>query len=228
MVRRPVTVLSLLLLLSCSTVYAQTPPEGGAASLPGELAWEELLQGNHEFIEGRSFCYDDIAARRVALAKKQSPRVTIVACADSRVAPELLFHQGLGDLFTIRTAGNVVDDFAIASIEYAAAHEWTSLIVVLGHMSCGGVGSALEPKDPPTTALQTLVNRIRESFDDDVVYTSEPTPEQMRAAVAANARHVAAYISAHSPLLRERIRTGQIQVIAAYQDLATGEVTRVD
>lgn len=217
-----------LLLLCCTTIFAETPPPRPAAhSAPaGEAAWTRLLEGNRQFIKGEAYCFDDIAARRVATAVAQSPHVTVVACADSRVGPELLFRQSLGDLFIVRTAGNVVDDFAIASLEYAAVHEWTDLIVVLGHSSCGAVDAALRPTDPPTPALQMLVNRIRESFVG-VNYSHEPTGTMIRTAAEANARHVVSHISAHSPALRERIRSGRIQIVAAFHDLATGVVTRV-
>ena len=214
----------LLLLLVAASVGAQ---EGAVPQTPGDAAWDRLMTGNREFIDGTVFRFDDIVARRLATSTKQSPRISVVACADSRVGPELLFHQSLGDLFIVRTAGNVVDDFAIASLEYAAEHEWTDLIVILGHTSCGAVDAALRPSDPPTPALQMLVNRIRESFLD-IPYSDAPNPELIRRAAAANARQVASHLSAHSPALRERIRSGRVQIVAAVQDLATGEVTRVN
>lgn len=227
MTRTGVVQFALLLLLCSPLLRAETPqPDASAVTPRGEAAWQALLEGNREFVNGGAFCFDDIAARRVATAGKQSPGVTVVACADSRVGPELLFHQSLGDLFIVRTAGNVVDDFAIASLEYAAEHEWTNLIVVLGHSSCGAVDAALRPSDPPTPALRMLVNRIRESFIG-VNYAPEPTPALIRRAAEANARHVVSHISAHSPTLRERIRSGRIQVVPAFHDLATGVVTRV-
>ena len=222
MTRLRVALLGLLLLLSTVPLAGQTSP----APAPGELAWERLMTGNRAFVTGTGFSFDDIAARRATTAKKQSPRVSVVACADSRVAPELLFHQTLGDLFTIRTAGNVVDDFAIASLEYAAVHEWTDLIVVLGHSSCGAITAALHPDDPETPALRALVDRLRESFLE-IPYAAEPSAELVRTGSEANARHVASFISAHSATLRERIRKGKVQVIPAYVDLSSGIVTRL-
>lgn len=215
-----VAAMVVALLVAGLTVHAED------AASPADAAWERLMEGNRAFVAGKDFCFDDIAARRAAGAAKQSPRVSIVACADSRVSPELLFHQSLGDLFIIRTAGNVVDGFALASLEYAATHDWTDLIVVLGHARCGAVEAALQPGDPPTPNLQALVNRIRESMLD-IPYSAEPSPELLRRATEANAENVAAYISAHSSVLRDRIRSGRIRVAAAYYDLATGSVSRL-
>lgn len=217
------------LLLCCLSLAAGEPSATTHSPEAGEQAWERLMAGNGRFVDaGKFFCFDDIPGRRRATSGKQSPSISIVACADSRVGPELLFHQSLGDLFVLRTAGNLVDPFAIASLEYAAlpANEWTDLIVVLGHSSCGAVGAALSPGDPGTPSLLTLVTRIRESFLD-IPYSSTPSPELLRQATEANARNVAAYLSAHSPELRNRIQSGRVQVIAAYHDLSTGAVTRI-
>ena len=220
--------LALGALLLCSlSLSAEEPAVSTAAPGAGERAWERLMTGNRQFVAGGSFCFDDIAGRRRATSGKQSPSVSVVACADSRVGPELLFHQSLGDLFIVRTAGNVVDTFAIASLEYAAVNGWTDIIVVLGHSSCGAVGAALSPADPGTPSLLALVNQIRESFLD-IPYSSDPSPEHLRKAVETNARNVAGYISAHSPALRELIRSGRVQVIPAYHDLSTGTVTRIE
>jgi carbonic anhydrase len=219
---------ALAALLLCSlSLAADEPTTTPHAPDAGAKAWERLMAGNRQFMAGGSFCFDDIAGRRATTSRKQSPSVSIVGCADSRVGPELLFHQSLGDLFIVRTAGNVVDTFALASLEYAAVNGWTDIIVVLGHSSCGAVGAALSPADPGTPSLLALVNRIRESFLD-IPYSGEPSPEHLRKGVETNARNVANHISAHSPALRELVRSGRIQVIPAYHDLSTGAVTRIE
>ena len=123
-----------LLLLFASTVLA-----GGTAGLDAEESLKKLMDGNRRFV---SETYDrgDIGpGRRAEISKGQRPFAVIVDCSDSRVVPEFIFDQGLGDLFVIRTAGNIVDDIAIGSVEYAVKHLGVRLVLVLGHDDCGAV-----------------------------------------------------------------------------------------
>lgn len=204
---------------------AQTPPEPSPAEL-----WDGLMTGNKAFMSGK-LTYDQLTQQRERQENRQSPQVTIVSCADSRVPPELIFNKSIGDLFIVRVAGNIVDDFAIGSLEYAAPplHNWSKLIVVLGHSDCGAVGAALrrsQPKEPVSPSLLAVLTRIRESFGGmkylDPYTDEEPLPKPLRrAATEANALSVVAYIRAHSPALKNSA------IYAAYYDMATGEVTRV-
>src|SRR2546421_11971299 len=130
---------------------------------PPEAYWQTLMTGNATYMAG-ALPYTGLQAQRDANVGGQNPPVTVLSCADSRVSPELMFGRGIGDLFVVRVAGNVAGPFDIASIEYAIAHDWTRLIVVMGHEDCGAVKAALDPKDPPTPSLVALVQRIRESF----------------------------------------------------------------
>lgn len=106
--------------------------------------FEELLEGNRRFFEGRSINPRASRERRMEIAGGQKPFAAVLACSDSRVPPEILFDQGLGDLFIVRTAGNAVDEAALGSIEYAVAHLGVSLVVVLGHTDCGAVRAAVK------------------------------------------------------------------------------------
>lgn len=204
----------VLLLLVSLPLLAQTPP-------PQE-SWENLKKGNRVFEVGPDLTFKDVVGKR---NQKQKPRIAIVTCADSRVGPELVFHQNLLDIFVIRVAGNVVDDFAIASLEYAASpkNNWLDLIVVVGHSECGAVEAALHPGDPGTPSLRTLVGRIRESFHG-IPYTDDPPDEVLEEAVKANAKNVANYITAHSDLLRDAVLRKKIVVMAAYYDMRFGKV----
>ena len=147
----------VLALVLCAPLAAQ--------EIDADVLWKALLTGNLKYQAGE-VTYEGLAKEREQLFTKQLPPVTILSCSDSRVPPELVFNQSLGALFVIRTAGNVADEFGIASIEYAVTREpqWTKLIVVLGHEKCGAVEEAMKLEDPPTPPLVALVDRIRRSF----------------------------------------------------------------
>ena len=214
---RRVTILGLVLLFSLPLLAQQAPT-------PDQL-WSAMVQGNKQFVAG-SIKYDNLKAEREALKDSQLPPITVLSCSDSRVPPELIFNQSIGGLFVIRAAGNVSDEFGIASIEYAIAQGWTKLLVVLAHESCGAVKASLEGGDPPTPALRSLVTRIRTSFVG-VPYDSHDK-DNIRKAAEANARASAAQLLAHSSVIRDAVSTEKIKVVAAYYSLTTGEVKRVE
>ncbi len=118
-------------------------------SVPADEALSRLKAGNERFAQSKVSAGQPVAERRAATAQTQHPFAIIVGCADSRTAPEIIFDQGIGDLFVVRTAGNLVDDYALGSIEYAVEHLGSRLIVVLGHERCGAVTAALEGGSAP-------------------------------------------------------------------------------
>ena len=109
-----------------------------------EKGLEELLEGNRRFSEGERTCPNASPTRRREVAEGQNPFAVVIACSDSRVPPEILLDRGIGDLFVIRTAGNVIDDAALGSIEYAVEHLGVRLVLVMGHTRCGAVCAALQ------------------------------------------------------------------------------------
>ena len=123
----------------------------------GAEIWRELAAGNERFVSGHPQPRD-LVARRGVVAGAQHPPAMVLTCADSRVPPELLLDQGLGDLFVVRTAGNLVDPLVIASFEYAAEHLGSRLLLVLGHERCGAVGAAVKGGKLPTPSLQAMVD----------------------------------------------------------------------
>jgi carbonic anhydrase len=144
----------------------------------------------------------------------------ILSCADSRVPPEIVFDQGLGDLFAIRVAGNITDDAILASIEYAAEHLHTPLLVVMGHGSCGAVTAATETGELPGH-LSSLVRAIRPAVEK-----ARGMPGDVVAnAVRLNVELVVAQIRDSAPLLSEMVKTGQLRVVGAVYSLENGEVT---
>jgi carbonic anhydrase len=195
-----------------------------AAQTDSDRSWARLVEGNGRFAAATNLTFLDVINRR---DDDQEPEVSIISCSDSRVSPEIIFHQNLLDIFVSRTAGNVADKFALASLEYAATPPrlWTNLIVVVGHSHCGAIEAALKPGMPGTPNLNALVTQIRTSITPNRY--PNPTAAQIAVAAKANAKGVANYLTAHSTVLRDAVRSGKIRIVAAYHDLSTGAVTVV-
>lgn len=202
---------------------------GKAAAMEPSLAPHpalSLLQAGHRrFLSAGDSRADRSAVRREALTLGQHPFAIVIACADSRVAPELLFDMGLGDVFVVRVAGNVLNDDVLASIEYAAAHTGAPLIVVLGHSQCGAVKATAEQRDDAhlSPALRALVERIEPSVAEARRTTKLPE-RLLDAAVRANVLRTCAQARRQSALLQSMIDAGTLQVVPAVYDLATGEI----
>jgi len=140
--------------------------EPAPAKLTPDQALERLLQGNQRYVAGKATHPDQTAERRLGLASGQAPFAIILTCADSRVAPELFFDQGLGDLFVIRNAGNILDDHVIGSMEYAVEHLHAGLIVVVGHGQCGAVSAAVAGGEVPGH-IRSVTEAIAPALEDD-------------------------------------------------------------
>ena len=187
-----------------------------AASVPADAALAKLKEGNLRFASSEVSQSKPTAARRTETAQAQHPFAIIVGCADSRTPPELIFDQNLGDLFVIRTAGNLVDDHALGSIEYGVEHVGARLIVVLGHTRCGAVTAALESDHAPGH-IDSLVRDIQPA-----VKAAKGKPgDALAAATTENARQVAARIKSKAALgdLAKEVR-----IVSAIYDLDTGKI----
>jgi carbonic anhydrase len=213
-------VLIVLPLFAQEQAHTAAAPQIGADQL-----WSALLQGNKQFVAG-TITYDKLKEERTMLRGQQLPPITVLACSDSRVPPELVFNQSLGALFVVRSAGNVADDFGVASVEYAIAQGYTKLVVVLAHENCGAVVASLGGADPATPSLKALASRIRTSFIG-VPYDSRD-PANVKKAVEMNARASAAQLLASSILIRDAVITDRIKLVTAYYDLGTGEVKKIE
>jgi carbonic anhydrase len=191
----------------------------------GEEALEWLLAGNHRFWDGHPR-HDHESMRRVAkLEEGQHPFAVVLGCADSRVTPELVFDHGLGDLFVIRVAGNVVADDEAGSIEYAVLHLDTPLVVVLGHEGCGAVTAALHAVDHEPEELQTLVKRILPALDG--IPPDLPEEERVHLGVEANVRQSVRRL--REIVERERDSAEQpALIVGAIYEIGSGRVRVLD
>src|SRR5687768_17046576 len=199
----------------------------GPPSVPPEEALTRLMSGNGRYCDGLVAHPHVNAARRVEVAAGQRPFAVILACADSRVAPELIFDQGLGDLFVVRVAGNVVDDATLASIEYAVIHLGSTLIMTLGHERCGAVkatADALAGKGSPDDA-DTKIGALAALIAPAVRAVPAGSADPLDAAVSLNAAHAAAEVFAGSRPMRTRVLAGKLKIVAARYDLDDGRVT---
>src|SRR5262245_20177847 len=155
-------VLTLLTIVNLSGLVLAADPT--TPSVPADEALSRLKAGNERFAHTKMSTRKPNAKRRAATAQVQHPFAIIVGCADSRVSPDIIFDQGIGDLFVVRTAGNLVDDYALGSIEYAVEHLGSRLIVVLGHQRCGAVQAALSGGSAPGH-IESLVRAIQPAVE---------------------------------------------------------------
>jgi carbonic anhydrase len=193
-------------------------------------ALARLQAGNRRFAAGLRSREDGTGqARRDSLMAGQEPFAIVLGCSDSRVPAEIVFDQGLGDLFVIRVAGNVVAPSQIGSVEFAAERFGTSLVVVLGHTSCGALQATLEELERPAEGqspnLRSIVERIRPAVESLVVATPRPAPEALlREAVRVNVRASVQALSHGSEILERLVRDGRLLVTGAEYSLESGEV----
>ena len=198
--------------------------------LPPHAALALLRAGSVRFAAGQRSREDGTGqARRDALTAGQAPFAIVLGCSDSRVPAEIVFDQGLGDLFVIRVAGNVVAPSQIGSVEFAAERFGTSLVVVLGHTSCGAVQATLEELERPAEGqspnLRSIVERIRPAVEDLVAATPRPGVEALlRQAVRANVRASVRALSHGSAIIERLVRDGRLLVVGAEYSLESGEV----
>src|SRR5205823_5832954 len=206
--------LTLISLLSLTTfVFGADHP---APSVDADAALAKLKEGNARFSSSKVSQGKPTAAKRAETAQAQHPFAIILGCADSRTSPEIIFDQNIGDLFVVRTAGNLVDDHALGSIEYAVEHLGARLIVVLGHERCGAVAAALASETAPGH-VQSLVRDIQPAVKAMKGKEGDVTD----LTIAENARMMAAKIRSEATLGE---LAKEVRVISAVYDLDTGKI----
>jgi carbonic anhydrase len=203
---------------------AADPAHSDQPSVAPAEAISKLKEGNSRYTSGNLQHPGQTTERRTELAKTQNPFAAIVSCSDSRVPPEVVFDQGLGDLFVVRVAGNVINNEGLGSLEYTVDHLGTRLILVLGHQRCGAVDAARETiaaKGKAPGHIQSLVTAIKPVVE-------ATAKEDLDATIKANVKHVVDTLRSSTPILKAAVDSGKIQVVGGYYSLDTGAVTFLD
>src|SRR5213082_2073679 len=203
---------------------AADPAHSDQPSAAPTEAISNLKEGNGRYTGGNLQHPGQTAERRTELANTQHPFATIVSCSDSRVPPEIIFDQGLGDLFIVRVAGNVINDEGLGSIEYTVDHLGTRLILVLGHQRCGAVDAARETiaaKGKAPGHIQSLVTAIKPAVE-------ATAKDDLETTIKSNFKNVVQALRSSTPILKAEVDSGKIQVIGGYYSLDTGAVTFLD
>ena len=203
---------------------AADPAHSDQPSVAPAEAISKLKEGNGRYTSGNLQHPGQTTERRSELAKTQHPFAAIVSCSDSRVPPEIVFDQGLGDLFIVRVAGNVINDEGLGSIEYTVDHLGTRLILVLGHQRCGAVDAARETiaaKGKAPGHIESLVRAIKPAVE-------ATAKEDLDATIKANVKQVVQALRSSTPILKAKVDSGEIQVVGGYYSLDTGAVTFLD
>ncbi len=182
-------------------------------------ALQNLLEGNKRYIDSSLTHPHQDSVRRQSLSGGQQPFAIVLTCSDSRVPPEIIFDQGLGDLFVIRVAGNIVDDIALGSIEYAAAHLHTPLLMVMGHTKCGAVTATVSGVGVEGH-IANIVNKIKPVVNETRNKQGDPVTN----AVFALANSVADQLTSSEPVLADLVQSGRLQVVPSVYDVDSGKV----
>jgi len=189
-------------------------------------AWGRLSAGNKRYASDKGINCGDNFDRRLALASGQRPFAIVLACADSRVAPELVFDQRVGDIFVVRVAGNIADTASLGSIEYAVSHFAPRLLVVMGHEKCGAVEAAvaaIEGKVHLTGHVAEIVEQIEPAARSAMAQSGD----LLNNAIAANVRLVVAKLRASAPVIQPAVAAGDLRVIGVRYALGSGVVSTV-
>jgi len=194
-------------------------------AVSADKVWADLMEGNQRFVGGKPKSPDLVSLRR-SLAESQHPKAIVLSCSDSRVPPEILFDQSLGDLFVVRAAGNIADATGLGSMEYAFEHLGSTVLVVLGHTKCGAVTAACLGDKMPTPNLQAMVDKIEPAVRK--VKDSAKGDSFVEMAIQENVHQSVRDVLAHSEVLRHGRDQGKLSVFEAEYHLETGEVVRLN
>ena len=198
-----------------------------ALNQKGEESFTQIMEGNKRFASGNILPKDISDAKRKQLCLGQQPFAIVLTCSDSRVPPELLFDQCLGDIFVVRVAGNVVAPIELGSIEYAAEHLHSPLLFILGHEKCGAVKATLEAKGKPEGNIGEILKKIMPAAT--VAKKKGGTPDEMlETAIKENVKNVFNDIMKNSSIIKHLSQEDKLKIVAGEYMLTTGKVEMID
>jgi carbonic anhydrase len=207
---------------TATTAAASSQPgreESASPAISADEAIQRLIVGNQRYVQNALTHPNATVQKRAQLAAGQHPFAIVLGCSDSRVPPEVVFDQGLGDLFVVRVAGNVLDDDVIGSLEYAVEHLHAPLILVLGHSNCGAVSAAVSGKPAPGH-IEGIVKFLKPAVDSTRGLPGDP----VTLAVDTNVRRVVGQLKSTDPILAGHFKGHTLQIIGGRYDLNTGAV----
>lgn len=212
-----------LALTSCApTATQQATPIAEPAVASADEALQHLMEGNQRYVANKTVDPNQSESRRIEVAQGQHPFATILGCVDSRVPPEIIFDRGLGDLFVIRTAGQVLDNAVVGSIEFGVAELGIPLIMVLGHEKCGAVNATIEALENHTEAegsISALVEGIKPAVEKAKGQPGDLLDNAVRANVEATVSRLK-----ESFIMAQALTEGKIKIVGGRYDLDTGSV----
>lgn len=233
-------LISAAMLASPPAAPAHGAPAHSAHAAPAAApslaqALQRLKDGNVRYATGYAKHPRQDSGGRLNVSQSQAPFAIVLTCADSRVAPEIVFDQGLGDLFVVRIAGNVADTFALASIEYAVEHLHSPLIVVMGHERCGAVKATLDATKAPAPAAghaehshHSHIPALVKEIEPAIWAAKGRTGPELDVCIESNVEHSAGQITSRSDLIRHFVTEGKVQITGGVYDLDTGRMNWMD
>ena len=196
---------------------------GQTGAQRGNEALSKLMEGNKRFISGGLATKDNGDTRRKELSMGQHPSAIVVTCSDSRVPPEIIFDQGLGDLFVVRSAGNVLDPILVGSIEYAVEHLHAPLLIILGHDKCGAVSAALETKERTEDNIESILRKILPAVKKATA-RGGTKDGILNNAIRENVLLQQKYLLRKSPVVKKLIESGDLKVVAGIYHIDSGAI----
>ena len=216
------TIAAAALFIYSEIVFASSAGPGISA----DEALKKLIDGNNRFVQSAQAQKDIGNNRRTELTKGQHPFAVILSCSDSRVPPEHIFDQGLGDIFVVRVAGNVADSIELGSVEYAAEHLGVPLILVLGHQSCGAVKATVDGGKPEGN-IESIVKKIAPAVKK-ARETVKEKDKLLDAAILENTKSTAKTLTKKSSIIKHLVEEKKVKVAAGVYNMATGKVELVE
>jgi carbonic anhydrase len=225
----------VLLFCACGTsqtdekLRAESPATPAQAESVSGLQPDSVLQwlmtGNTQFSHGQFDAHGVDSSLRMHLSGGQHPKAVIITCSDSRVPPELVFDKGLGDLFVIRVAGNIIDDAVLGSVEYAVEHLHTPLIVVMGHKNCGAISAAVSDlQDPAKSGINNHIRALTDRIEQAVNTVNLDEKDMTRKALLSNVMFSVDLLRKSRPVLAEEVGKGDLRIEGAVYDVTSGKV----